>query len=74
MTSEREPERKRLWFPILRLSLFFAVVVVGMTLFLNIFNPHTEYNPQEWENKPKVSKPIELFIRLLKKKEKTNEK
>lgn len=41
---------------------------------LNAFNPGGERNPQEWENKPKVSKKMEFFIRLFKMKEKTREK
>lgn len=69
-----EPRRHKFWFPAIKLGLFFVIFSMGMALFLNAFDPHIQRDPQEWKNKPKVSKKLDFLIRLLNTKGKTHEK
>lgn len=77
MDQSAPAPRRKLWFPYIKLTVFMIVVSTGMYFFLTAFDPQIERDPKEWEQtKPKVSKQVEFFFRLLgnKKKEKTDEK
>lgn len=61
--------KAKMWFPWFKLSMAFIVIVGAMYLTLELFNPHIDPDPKEWDSAPsKKIKQIEMLYKLLNKK------